>query len=719
MAKAARKSKKPAVAMIVFSRSRDIPFNRIRLSDSNVRETDVEAGLDDLTHDIDRREDIVQGINVRAILDADGNETGDFETPAGGRRFRAIARLVEAGRFPADGLVPCLVKKADAKTSAVDDSLAENMLRLGLHPLDQFRAFKRMFDDGMTKEEIADAYRTTPRYITQRMRLASVSPALLEVYARNGMPLAMLEAFTVNPDHARQEQVWEAVQRSYNVQPWQVRQLLTETTVPTDDKRVRFVGVDAYEQAGGAMLRDLFSEDDGGWLEDVALLDRLVSEKLKTIADEVAAEGWKWIAVDTSHPYGYDNGLREITGSFADLTDEERAAREALRNEYDDLESEYSEHDELPDEIDRRLGEIEAALEDFEKRPVIYDPAEIARAGVFISIDRDGEPVIERGYVRAEDEPVADAGDGENENTIVAGGNDRDVQRAVITIGGQPAEPEEDDDDDGIKPLPERLVIELTAHRTVALQEALASNPHVAMTALLHRMVMERYHYSAPTGCLEVSVRHRYLSSQGSDLADSQSVKAIGERFDAWKADLPSDEAALWDWIAALDEASRMALLAHCVSYGVNALYERPNPHSASGISQHGLDRRLAGADRIARATGFDMVVDAGWRPTVENYLGRVTKTQILAAVREGAGERAAQLIDHLKKGDMAKEAERLLADTGWLPEPLRLVDLDGDAAADTDGEVEALPDFLAGDGDDEEAAAEEDEDRQHLVAAE
>ena len=719
MAKAARKSKKPAVAMIVFSRSRDIPFNRIRLSDSNVRETDVEAGLDDLTHDIDRREDIVQGINVRAILDADGNETGDFETPAGGRRFRAIARLVEAGRFPADGLVPCLVKKADAKSSAVDDSLAENMLRLGLHPLDQFRAFKRMFDDGMTKEEIADAYRTTPRYITQRMRLASVSPALLEVYARNGMPLAMLEAFTVNPDHARQEQVWEAVQRSYNVQPWQVRQFLTDTTVPTDDKRVRFVGVEAYEQAGGAMLRDLFSENDGGWLEDVGLLDRLVSEKLKAIADDVAAEGWKWIAVETSHPYGYDNGLREITGSFADLTDEERAARDALRNEYDDLESEYSEHDELPEEIDRRLGEIEAALEDFEKRPVIYDPAEIARAGVFISIDRDGEPVIERGYVRPEDEPVADAGDAENENAVTTAGNDSAVQRAVITIGGQPAEPEEDDDDDGVKPLPERLVIELTAHRTVALQDALANNPHVAMTALLHRMVMERYHYSAPTGCLEVSVRHRYLSSQGSDLADSQSAKAIDERFDAWKADLPSDEAALWDWIAALDEASRMALLAHCVSYGVNALYERPNIHSASGISQHGLDRRLAGADRIARATGFDMVVDAGWRPTVENYLGRVTKTQILAAVREGAGERAAQLIDHLKKGDMAKEAERLLAETGWLPEPLRLAAPEGDEtpADQTAGDDAALPDFLT--ENDEEAGDDVEDDEAVQIAAE
>ena len=78
-------------------------------------------------------------------------------------------------------------------------------------------------------------------------------------------------------------------------------------------------------------------------------------------------------------------------------------------------------------------------------------------------------------------------------------------------------------------------------------------------------------------------------------------------------------------------------------------------------------------ADRLARATGLDMV-EAGWRPTVDNYLGRVTKARILEAVREGAGEQAAQLIDHLKKGDMAKEAERLLADTGWLPEPLRLV---------------------------------------------
>ncbi|MFN5483323.1 MAG: DNA-binding protein, partial [Bradyrhizobium sp.] len=133
----------------------------------------------------------------------------------------------------------------------------------------------------------------------------------------------------------------------------------------------------------------------------------------------------------------------------------------------------------------------------------------------------------------------------------------------------------------------------------------------------------------------------------------------------------------------------------------------------------HGLDVRLAQADRLAPATGMNKAAPR-WKPTVGHYLGRVTKPRILEAVREGAGERSAQLIDHLKKGDMAKEAERLLAETGWLPEPLRMASLDGDQPivgdqADT-GEDAALPDFLTEDGEGDDAA---DEDEQALVAAE
>lgn len=176
-----------------------------------------------------------------------------------------------------------------------------------------------------------------------------------------------------------------------------------------------------------------------------------------------------------------------------------------------------------------------------------------------------------------------------------------------------------------------------------------------------------------------------FFSIQPPDLKDSSSAKAIAERHEAWKADLPKDEAALWDWLAALDDASRTGLLAHYISFGVNALYEKGDRYGGPGISVHGVQRRLVQAERLARAVGLDMV-DAGWRPTVDNYLGRVTKPRIIEAVREAKGEQSSQLIDHLKKAEMAREAERLLEGTGWLPEPLRTSV--ADAAEAIDGNV-------------------------------
>ncbi len=157
--------------------------------------------------------------------------------------------------------------------------------------------------------------------------------------------------------------------------------MLTETTVRASDKRAVFVGIDAYEEAGGCVLRDLFQQDDGGWLQDPVLLDRLANEKLKSEAETIAAEGWKWIEVAMTFPYGHDHGLRQLVGTTVDLTEEERTTREALRDEYDRLEAEYAEADELPDEIDTRLGEIEQALEAFERRPMTFDPDQIGQSG--------------------------------------------------------------------------------------------------------------------------------------------------------------------------------------------------------------------------------------------------------------------------------------------------------------------------------------------------
>jgi len=708
-----------AVQKITLSSSRDIPFNKLVLSQSNVRRVKAGVSVEELAEDIARRT-LLQSLNVRPILDAEGIETGMFEVPAGGRRYRALQLLVKQKRLAKTAPVPCVVRASHVDISAEEDSLAENIQRASLHPLDQFRAFQALRQKGQSEEEIAAAFFVGVNVVKQRLRLAAVSEKLLDIYAEDGMSLEQLMAFTVTNDHARQEQVWEALQRSYSQEPYQIRRMLTERTVRASDRRALFVGIDAYEQAGGIVMRDLFQQDDGGWLENVGLLDALVAEKLKAEAEKIAAEGWKWIEVNVDFPFGHTHHLRELEGTPTDLTAEEQATIEAMKAEYDKLEAEYENADELPDDVDARLGEIETALAAFEDRPVSYDPTAVARAGAFISIDSDGSFSVDRGYVRPEDEvPASTNTDGEtrSDGNATEGGEPSapTIQRAVITIGGQPEV--EEDEEDTVKPLPDRLVSELTAYRTLALRDAVANNPHVAMTALLHKLCLDTFQHAASGACLEASVREVHFSIQPTDLKDSPPAKAVAERHQAWKADLPKDEATLWDWLAALDDASRAALLAHCVSFGVNALYEKGDRYGGPGISVHGVQRRLVQADRLARAVGLDMV-EAGWRPTVDNYLGRVTKPRLLEAVREAKGEQSAQLIDHLKKADMAKEAERLLEGTGWLPEPLRVAE--AATAEATDDNVaednEALPAFLS---DDEEAAGEEDSDEPAVIAAE
>jgi ParB family chromosome partitioning protein len=599
--------------------------------------------------------------------------------------------------------------KMRSSPSSTAASLAENIERAPLHPLDQFRAFRDMREKGMTEEEIAAAFFVPVQVVRQRLRLVAVSPALLEIYAEEGMTLDMLMAFTVNPDQARQEQVWDAVRNSWQKESWQIRRMLTETTVRASDTRAVFVGIEAYEAAGGVVMRDLFQDDDGGWLQDVALLDRLVAEKLKACADEIAREGWKWIEAAVSLPYGVTRDLRELSGTPVGLTAEEQTAIEALNAEHAKFEAEYEDAGELPDEVDQRLGEIETALARFEDRPVRYDPADIARAGAFVSIGADGSLSVARGYVRPEDEPPAAVDGAEDPETDAPAGDLEvsPVQRAVITVGGQPTEPDEDEED-ALKPLPDRLVTELTAERTLALRDKLANNPSIAFLAVLHKFCRDVFSRDGAYGAaMEVSVRSAGFPIQAPGLKDTAAARAIDERHAAWEERLPEDEAALWDWLVALEDDERAALFAHCTSLGVNALYEKADRYGGGTITVHGVQQRLAEADRLARTVDLDMV-EAGWRPMVDNYLGRVTKSRILEAVREGAGERAAQLIDHLKKGDMAKEAERLLADAGWLPEPLRLAgaEADADGEARGDDEDQALPAFLSGDGEEPQGDA-------------
>ena len=709
-----------SVQKITLSASRDIPFNKLLLSACNVRRVKAGVSIEQLADDIARRT-LLQSLTVRPVLDAAGIETGMYEIPAGGRRFRALELLVKQKRLAKTAPIPCVIREGGI---AEEDSLAENVQRAPLHPLDQFRAFLALREKGQSEEEIAAAFFVSVAVVKQRLRLASVSPRLLEIYAEDGLTLDQLMAFTVNGDHERQEQVFDRLSQSYTKEAYVIRRMLTEGAVRAADKRALFVGLDAYEEAGGIVMRDLFQGDDGGWLQDPALLERLVTEKLQRDAETVAAEGWKWIEVAPDFAYGHHFGLRQLRGDVMALTAEEEATRDALRAEYDQLEEEYAHAADVPDEIDQRMTDIETMLGTLEDRPVAFDPDEIARAGAFVSIDGAGALKVERGYVRPEDElPVA----AEPEADIDADGavDEPDYGTSYApangsTVHGSPEPAPEPEEEDGIKPLPDRLLTELTAHRTLALRNAIGEQPEMAFLAALHAFCLRLFYGYGLNSCLDLDVKSVTFNAQAPGLNDTAPARALTDRHQFWLASMPKHPENLWTALSRLDVPNQQSLFAHCVGLSVNGVHEAYNRRPQA----------LAHADALAQAVDLDMVA-AGWTPTVDTYLGRVTKTRILQAVREAKGEHAAQLIDHLKKGEMADKAEALLTGSAWLPEPLRtpghalssaVQAVETDAAAMVDGEVEEM----AGDGGEpamaEAEASAEDEPvaiEIHAIAAE
>jgi ParB family chromosome partitioning protein len=525
-----------AIQKITLNAGRDVPFNKLVLSQQNVRKTKAGVSLEELAEDIAHR-GLLTSLNVRAETDADGNETGVYRIPAGGRRYRALELLVAQKKLSKTAAIPCIVSKGD--TLEVEDSLAENVSRVDLHPLDEFRAIMTLREQGLDEEGIAARFHMSVATVKQRLRLASVSPRLLEFYANDDIKLGQVMAFSITNDHVRQEQVWDTVSRSHNQDAYYIRRMLTETAVRASDRRVVYVGIDVYEAAGGVVMRDLFEQDNGGWLQDPALLEQLVLEKLTTEAEALRAdEGWKWVEAAFDFPYGHTSGLRRFYGERAEYTEEELACNDALKAEYDKLDAEYAAAADYSEETEARLEELGNELDALNDRPHVFDRQDVARGGAFVSLGANGELKIERGFVRIEDEPAAESvsGDTDDGDSHGQGGTDS-VPTSVsggISINGRPGGVEEPEDDDGkVRPLSDRIIEDLTAARTVALRNALANDPVMAFIAALHVAVLKIFYRYGADSCLEITLQHTAFS-QTQGLGDTVWAKEIEQRQESW-----------------------------------------------------------------------------------------------------------------------------------------------------------------------------------------
>jgi ParB family chromosome partitioning protein len=282
----------------------------------------------------------------------------------------------------------------------------------------------------------------------------------------------------------------------------------------------------------------------------------------------------------------------------------------------------------------------------------------MARAGAFVSIDQSGALRIERGFVRPEDEAPVAEDSATDEDSDACGIDEADDSHEA---GGTDSDDDEEIDDR--RQLPDRLVAELSAHRTLALRDALSLSPGLAFLAALHALTLRLFYSYGLDSCLELAPKWVTPAIQPPGLAETPAAQDIDRRHTVWASGLPERPEDLWAALQALDAVDQQRLFAHCVALTVNAIAE---PYAKR-------PRALKHAHQLAQCLGLDMA-RAGWRPTADSYLARVTKAQICDAVREACGEDHAARIADLKKPDMVAAAEQLLEGTGWLPEPLRTV---------------------------------------------
>ncbi len=325
-----------------------IPLTRLVPSKANVRRTGATVGIEELAASIEAH-GLRQNLNVLPVAGTDR-----FEVVAGGRRLKALKLLAKRKTIAKDEGIPCRI--LDEGEDAGEISLAENAVRLDMHPLDAFEAFDRLAcEQHMPIEDIAARFGVTPALVERRLKLARVSPKLRNLYRKGALTLEILMAFTISDDHAAQEEAWNTLP-DWSRTPAGIRTALTGGTVKASHKLARFVGVETYVAAGGGILRDLFEPEHEGYLTDHSLLVRLAEEKLAAAAAAVEAEGWGWVKPEVEADHAASYGWIE-----------------PLPNDDED------------DDTER------------------FAPEDMARAGAILRIDYDGNISVMRGRVRAED----------------------------------------------------------------------------------------------------------------------------------------------------------------------------------------------------------------------------------------------------------------------------------------------------------------------------
>jgi len=587
--------------------TRNITLAKLKVSDANTRKTNIMAGHEQMLASI-----AAKGQLTPIIVHASEGK-GMFDITDGQRRFLACQALQAEGKLAKNFTMRCEVRPA---SEAQEVSLATNVVRVAMHPADEFEAFNSLSIEGLSVSEIATRFGVAEKKVEQRLRLANAAPEIFQAYRDEEMSLSVLQAYCVTEDQERQLSVYQAIGQAHS--DYQVRSRLTEEYVKEHDPRVKFVSLDKYVEEGGAVTTDLFKESQ--YLSDIALLDKLAAEKVEEIKKTYLADGWSWVDLVWRRPDINWSELRRVSPETVELSAKDQAKLEKLKRKLEPL----GERNEVTDEEWVLIDGLQEQIEEIEGRQYVYSAGMKTKLGVLLVIDGDGDIDAEFGFSKEKASPDQ-KGSKEQDNTKK----------------GYSAKHQD----------------RLAGERTLAMQAFLEQNEEAAEVLLLSELAQS--HFEGTTSRVFAGIRngHVPLGFDSEDLKTNKAYMALQDVEISWMKVFGEEDADYIQIVSDMETKERKSLLAFLLAYRLNAT----NHHEAADQDT---------IDRVATVIGGDLSLF--WQPSAEGHFRHISKTQIGEDVEDAVGPEEAQKLQGMSKKDMAVAAERLTHDSSWLPDIMR-----------------------------------------------
>lgn len=619
-----------------------IPLNQLIPSPRNVRRKDRKADIDSLAASISAR-GLLQ--NLCVVPSADGK----YEVDAGGRRLAALKKLARDKAIPKDFAVPCHVV---ALEEGREVSLVENVHRVAMDAMDEVDAFAALIAEGATSDDVARRFGVTRRHVDQRLALAGLSPKIKAAWKRGDVSLEAARAFCLVEDHAQQEAVFRSLGRPVT-HAASVRARLMEGRMRASDRLARFVGLEAYELAGGAVVRDLF-DADAVYVGDPALMTQLAEQKLDSARETWLEQGWGWVEINLGQRSGEGYSALRLQPDWRELTGEEEAELSRLRSELETLDGALDVDSVEDDPRWERRDDLAAAIETLRQSARVWDADLIAHAGAILSISHDGDVQATFGVIRQADEKTVKS-IRKKKTALAAAGEGQLSEEGLIDT-----ETNADTEDEGGESEcrhPKSVIRDLSQARTRAIRLLLARDRDTALAVAVAAMLVR-------------SVFRSDLSGIGvaAHAVQIEDLDALVETRSAILAHAPEHEADVLGWCLAQPSGTLLALLAVLVADSVDLAHEKGAPSDR---------RRKALADTLAEALDLDM--REFWQADA-SYWTRLPKVELLAALAESptlvdksqkSREAAMAGYAKLKKDELAARVDQAFAGTGYLPDLL------------------------------------------------